>query len=110
MSSFNPKDNEFEREVQKFRTVEKTIKIFVKDKQAFMKSALDFSNQGLNVVEAIAEYYDKKNRQQEVEQLRTTHRIIVTQYWTEFNSAVDRDVTPILNLLLNKFSGNSIDN
>ena len=75
-----------------------------------MKSAQDFSNQGLTVVEAIAEYYDKKNRQQEVEQLRTTHRIIVSQYWNEFNSAVDRDVTPVLDKLLYKFSGNSIIN
>lgn len=72
-----------------------------------MKSAQDFSNQGLTVVEAIAEYYDKKNRQQEVEQLRTTHRTIVTQYWTEFNLAVDRDVTPVLEKLLSKFSGNN---
>ena len=75
-----------------------------------MKSAQDFSNQGLTVVEAIAEYYDKKNKQQEVEQLRTTHRIIVTQYWNEFNLAVDRDVTPVLDKLLAKFSGNSTDN
>jgi hypothetical protein len=92
--------------VQKFRTVEKTIKIFAKDKQAFVKSVEDFSTQGLAVVEAVAEYYDKRNRQQEVEQLRTTHRVIVTQYWREFDTAVDRDVTPVLDKLLAKFAGN----
>ena len=103
--SNSTKDNEFDLAVQRFRTVEKTIKIFAKDKQAFMKSAYDFSNQGLAVVEAIGQYYDKKNRQQEVEQLRTTHRVIVTQYWTEFNAAVDRDVTPVLDKLIAKFNG-----
>lgn len=103
--SNSTKDDEFDLAVQRFRTVEKTVKIFAKDKQAFMKSAYDFSNQGLTVVEAIGQYYDKKNRQQEVDQLRTAHRVIVTQYWTEFNAAVDRDVTPVLDKLIAKFSG-----
>ncbi|XP_054160708.1 dynamin-binding protein-like [Oppia nitens] len=103
--SSTTKDDEFNHAVHKFRTLEKTIKIFIKDKQAFMKSVEDFCHQGLAVVEAIGEYYDKRNRQQEVEQLRTTHRMIVTQYLTLFNDTVDRDVTPVLDKLLQKFSG-----
>ncbi len=91
--------------MRKFRAVEKTIKIFVKDQQLFMKSMQEFLNHGLTMIEAIADFYASKNRQPEVDQLRTTHRVIVSQYWNEFNLAIDRDVTPVLNKLLAKFSG-----
>ncbi|CAG2108460.1 unnamed protein product [Medioppia subpectinata] len=99
------KDDEFNGVMQKFRAVEKTIKIFAKDKEAFMKSVEDFSKQGLIAVEAIAEYYDKRNKQQEVDQLRTTHRVMVQQYWQQFDSQVNTDVTPVLDKLMAKFSG-----
>lgn len=99
------KDEEFSRELHKFRTMEKTMKIFIKDLNLFMKSMQEFVSQGLDMVEAIGEYYADKNRQPEVDQLRTTHRVILSQYWIEFESAINRDVAPVLNHLLTKFSG-----
>lgn len=99
------KDEIFENSEKTFRNLEKTIKIFLKDLNAFTESMQDYRMTALNVAEDIANFYQQRNIQQEIEKLRTTHFIIVTQYWEDFKVSMEKHVINPLNELLQMFAG-----
>ncbi|XP_023212162.1 dynamin-binding protein-like, partial [Centruroides sculpturatus] len=99
------KDEMFEDAEKTFRSLEKTIKIFLKDVNSFNESMQDYRMTALNVAEDIANFYQQRNAQQEIEKLRTTHFIIVTQYWEDFKISMERHVINPLNELLQTFNG-----
>ncbi|XP_015929681.1 rho guanine nucleotide exchange factor 38 isoform X2 [Parasteatoda tepidariorum] len=99
------KDEEFEKLGTKFNALEKSLKIFQKDILEYMKKAEELVATAFNMAEEIAELYQEKKNQQEVDQFRSTHRIILTQHWDVFKQTVERSINSPIKLLLQSFRG-----
>lgn len=99
------KDEDFAEAEKKFQTVEKTLKIFLKDLTAFLSQMQEFYSVVLNVAEDIGSFYQERKGLKEVNQLRSVHRIIFTQFWEDFRSSIDKRVLNVIKQLLQMFHG-----
>lgn len=99
------KDEAFEKVEQKFSALEKSIKIFLKDVGTYSEKLEEFVTTGMNMGEDIADLYQERKTQQEVDQFRSAHRIIVTQFWEAFKHSMNRSVITPLEQLLRTYEG-----
>ncbi|XP_076307019.1 dynamin-binding protein-like isoform X2 [Tachypleus tridentatus] len=100
-----PKDEAFETAVSEFHSLEKTVKVFLKNMNVFTEEMQSCVHVALSLTEDIADYYQDKRTQQEVDQYRATHHIMVNQFWEDFKVAVGKNVALPLNNLLAAFHG-----
>ncbi|XP_013774351.1 dynamin-binding protein-like isoform X2 [Limulus polyphemus] len=100
-----PKDEAFEAIASEFHSLEKTIKGFLKNVSLFTEEMQSYVHVALSLTEDIADYYQDKRNQQEVDQYRATHHIMVNQFWEDFKVAVRKNVTVPLNNLLTAYHG-----
>lgn len=98
------KDEQFDQMCAKFKSLEKTLKIFLKDLNAFLEQREDFVKMSSNFIDTVGEYYGERSGQQEVEQLKIVHAVILDEYWRDFKKQVATNVNEILNMLLTKFN------
>ncbi|XP_015783985.1 dynamin-binding protein [Tetranychus urticae] len=97
------KDEKFEEEANKFKIVEKTIKIFLKDLHCFIESMQEFVNTCFQVSENVATFYAEKCNQSDVEEFRTCQRLLKTEHWEAMKNALELHVINILKQLLSRF-------
>lgn len=101
------KDPKFDEEYEKFKCLKKTVELFLKDLNTFVLSYQDLVNAFFQLSEDIAAYYADKCRQQEVEEFRTSQRLVKTEYFEDFKKTINSKITSILQQLLNKFQNPS---
>ncbi|RWS26099.1 dynamin-binding protein-like protein, partial [Leptotrombidium deliense] len=99
----NTKDEEFDAEVLKLHSVEKSINVFLKGLTAFMDQLLELVTLTFHISEEIASFYAEKSKQVEVDELRRIDRLILTDFWEEMKVNVEENVISILKQLLSKF-------
>ncbi|GFR28534.1 dynamin-binding protein [Trichonephila clavata] len=99
------KDQEFEKVERRFTALEKSLKIFQKDVFDYTRKNEELVTTAFNLAEDIAEFYQERKTQQEVEQFRNTHRIILTEHWDTFKQTIERSINSPLKLLLQSFRG-----
>ena len=101
------KDESFDNEMNKFKVIEKTIKIFLKDLNMFTQAMSEFVNTSFQLSESIAVYYADRSKQQDVDQYRSSQRLLLTDYWDEMKKSLEVNVVSFLRQLLSKFHGPS---
>ncbi|GFT34885.1 dynamin-binding protein [Nephila pilipes] len=99
------KDQEFEKVERRFTALEKSLKIFQKDVFDYIRKNEELVTTAFNLSEDIAEFYQERKTQQEVDQFRNTHRIILTDHWDTFKQTIERSINSPLKLLLQSFRG-----
>ncbi|RWS02758.1 dynamin-binding protein-like protein [Dinothrombium tinctorium] len=97
------KDEEFDAEVSKLHSLEKSIKLFLKGINAFIEQSKELVTTSFHISEEIAAFYDEKSKQVEVDELRRIQRLILTDFREEMKRNVDEHVIDILTQLLQKF-------
>ncbi|XP_074599021.1 rho guanine nucleotide exchange factor 38-like [Brevipalpus obovatus] len=98
------KDDKFEEEYEKFKTIEKTIKNFLKNLGLFMQSFQEFVDACFQFSEDVAAFYAERCKQKEVEEFRTSHRLLKADFFEEFKQSVQSRILSILQQLLTKFT------
>ncbi|KAG8196563.1 hypothetical protein JTE90_003576 [Oedothorax gibbosus] len=99
------KDEEFDKVLRRFTALEKSLKIFQKDVCDYIKRNEELITTAFNMSEEIAEFYQEKKNQQEVDQFRSTHRTISTKHWDTYKQVIERNVNSPIKLLLQSFRG-----
>ncbi|XP_055933569.1 dynamin-binding protein-like [Argiope bruennichi] len=99
------KDQEFEKVERRFTSLEKSLKIFQKDMFDYVKKMEELVTTAFQISEDIAEFYQDKKTQKEVEQFRNTHRSILTEHWENFKQTIERSINSPIKLLLQNFGG-----
>lgn len=99
------RDEEFERHYEAFKKIEKTIKNFIKNLNAFVDHFENFLLSLQNTSENLAEFYRDKSRFKELEELRRRNKSLACEHFQSFRRSVDRHVVTVANQLLQKFSG-----
>ncbi|KFM78713.1 Dynamin-binding protein, partial [Stegodyphus mimosarum] len=97
------KDQEFEKVERRFNALQKSVRIFQKDMCDYTKKVEEFVTTGFNIAEEIAELYQERKGQQEVDQFRSAHRIILTQFWEAFKQTIERNINGLIRQLLQAF-------
>lgn len=98
------KDDKFEEEYEKFKTIEKTIKSFLKNLGLFIQSFQEFVDACFQFSEDVAAFYAERCKQKEVEEFRTSHRLLKADFFEEFKQSVQSRISSILQQLLTKFT------
>ncbi|XP_054710835.1 rho guanine nucleotide exchange factor 38-like, partial [Uloborus diversus] len=99
------KDQEFEKVAKRFHSLDKTLKIFQKEVCEYSKKYEELVACGFNIAEDIADIYQERKSQQEVDQFRSVHRVILTQFWESFKQNIERNVNSPIKMLLQAFRG-----
>lgn len=97
------KDPKFDEELDKFKSLKKTIETFLKDLNTYALIFQDLSDACFQLSEDIGAYYADKCRLQEVEEFRTSQRLLKTEYFEEFKKNLHNKIYNVLQQLLNKF-------
>lgn len=103
----NVKDNEFDSLAVKFRSLEKTLKIFIKDLSLVVESQESILKYAYYFVNSLSEFYGSRADQGEVDHLVKCHKRLLDDTWSETRKYLKHNVFEVLNVLLSKFSGPS---
>ncbi|CAM1320691.1 DNMBP (predicted) [Pycnogonum litorale] len=99
------KDESFDECEQRFRFLEKTVKVFLKDVHLFCDQMQECILMQSSLAESIADIYVEKVSLREVNEYRTVQKKIAENYWDEFKLAVANNVCVPINKLQNLFTG-----
>lgn len=99
------RDEEFEKHYETFKHIEKTIRNFVKNLNAFVDHFESFLVSLQNTSENLAEFYRDKKHHKELDELRRKNKALACEHFHQFRRTVDRHVVTVSNQLLQKFAG-----
>ncbi|KAL3842358.1 hypothetical protein ACJMK2_020381 [Sinanodonta woodiana] len=93
------RDENFEKEESKFRALEKTVKIFIKDVQAYIDQVQENLSCQESFVADLDDFYMEKRVCQEVQQYQKVFNYLKDEIFTDFKSQVsDLVVSPLTQL------------
>ncbi|XP_033117116.1 dynamin-binding protein-like isoform X1 [Anneissia japonica] len=98
-------DEEFEQHEKRFNTLEKTIKIFVKDINAYLEHLKDATAAEAIVGADISEYYANQSNLKQVNKYEAVQKRIANKLYKNYTLFVQQRVISPLNLLLIMFQG-----
>lgn len=105
--SLAPKDELFLEQERSFHALERTLRLLVRN----LDVQLNYLNEEVTALfhlgEVLATFYMERSSDQDVDEFRTTQRLILSQYWDEFKIVVERRVTAPLMTLIELFQGPS---
>lgn len=98
--SMAPKDELFLEQERSFHSLERTLRMFLRNLDVLMNYLTEEVTALFHLGEVLAMFYMERTKDQDVDEFRTTQRLIMSQYWAEFKNVVERRVTcPIMSLL-----------
>ncbi|KAK3909021.1 Dynamin-binding protein, partial [Frankliniella fusca] len=103
--SLAPKDESFLELERSFHALERTLRLFVRNLEAQLSYLNEEVTALFHLGEVLATFYMERSNDQDVDEFRTTQRLILSQYWEEFKKVVERRVTAPLVALLELFQG-----
>ncbi|XP_064634293.1 dynamin-binding protein-like [Lineus longissimus] len=98
-------DENFNREENKFKYLDRAIRLFVKNISTYMEQMKDTTMFLETISSDLSEYYMEKNRQQEVQQYQDACNTIGVDLMDKFRAEVDSRTLDPLNKLLVMFHG-----
>uniref|UniRef100_A0ABM0MY84 Flocculation protein FLO11-like n=1 Tax=Saccoglossus kowalevskii TaxID=10224 RepID=A0ABM0MY84_SACKO len=98
-------DEKFNEEERKFRDLEKTIKIFVKDVNSYLEKLQESTSSQAVVAEDIADYYANQANLDEVAKYSKSQRDLANKLYKNYTLFVQQRVVSPLNSLLIMFQG-----
>ncbi|XP_070565083.1 rho guanine nucleotide exchange factor 38-like isoform X2 [Ptychodera flava] len=98
-------DEEFVEEERKFRDLEKTIKIFVKDVNSYLEKLQEATSEQAVLAEDIADYYANQSNLDEVAKYSKSQRDLANKLYKNYTLFVQQRVVSPLNQLLIMFQG-----
>ncbi|XP_071957132.1 dynamin-binding protein-like isoform X2 [Antedon mediterranea] len=98
-------DEEFEQSEKRFNTLERTIKIFVKDINAYLEHLKDATATEAIVGGDISEYYANQSNLKQVNKYEAAQKRIANKLYKNYTLFVQQRVISPLNLLLIMFQG-----
>lgn len=99
------RDEEFERHYENFKHIEKTIRSFVKNLNAFVEHFENFLISLQGTSDNLAEFYRDKAHHKELDELRRKNKALASEHFHAFKRTVNRHVISVSIQLLQKFSG-----
>lgn len=105
--SMAPKDEFFLERERSFRSLEKTLSMFLKNLDNLLNNLQEEVVDLFYLSEIMGAFYNDRRNDQDVDEFRTTQRLIMNQYWQDFKTVVERRVTTPLLALLELFQGPS---
>ncbi|KAG1660804.1 Dynamin-binding protein [Nymphon striatum] len=99
------KDENFNEYEHRFKNLEKTARILLKDIHFFSDQMQECLLMQLSLAESICDYYVEKINLKEIQEYREVQRSITNRYWEDFKSTLDKYVFIPLNQLLKMFTG-----
>eukprot|EP00057_Strongylocentrotus_purpuratus_P017174 XP_011671648.1 PREDICTED: dynamin-binding protein isoform X2 [Strongylocentrotus purpuratus] len=98
-------DEEFDRAERSFHTLEKTIKIFVKDVHAYLEQLKEATSVEATVGSDISDYYANQSNLHEVNKYEAVQNHLANKLYKDYTLFVQQRVMSPLNSLLNMFQG-----
>ncbi|XP_077978836.1 uncharacterized protein LOC144434256 [Glandiceps talaboti] len=98
-------DENFIEEERRFRDLEKTIKIFVKDVNSYLEKLQESTSSQATVAEDIADYYANQSNLDEVAKYSRSQRDLANKLYKTYTLFVQQRVVSPLNQLLIMFQG-----
>ncbi|XP_074659754.1 dynamin-binding protein-like isoform X2 [Tubulanus polymorphus] len=93
-------DEEFNQEEEKFKGLDKAIKLFLRGLATYMEQVKDWSHAAEVCSANIEDFYADEGRQQEVKQYQDAMNAIATTLYRQFNDETDDQVSgPLLKLI-----------
>lgn len=99
------KDPEFDSLFTQFKSLEKTIKIFLKDLLLLMENQNIFLKYSHDFVQSVVDFYAGKRNIDEIILLLRTHKDIWENIWSEMKKLLKFNVIEVIEILLKKFEG-----
>lgn len=99
------RDEEFERHYERFKHIEKTIRVFIKNLTGFVEHFENFLLALQNTSENLSDFYRDKSHQKELEELKRKNKALACEHFHAFKRTVERQVVAVANQLLQKFAG-----
>ncbi|XP_034230974.1 dynamin-binding protein-like isoform X2 [Thrips palmi] len=103
--SLAPKDELFLEQERSFHSLEKTLRIFLRNLDVLLNHLQEEVVDLFHLSEALGAFYMERKNDQDVDEFRTTQRLIMNNYWQDFKTVVERRVTTPLMSLLELFEG-----
>ncbi|XP_041466815.1 dynamin-binding protein-like isoform X2 [Lytechinus variegatus] len=98
-------DEEFDKAERRFHTLEKTIKIFVKDVHAYLEQLKEATSVEATVGSDISDYYANQSNLHEVNKYEAVQNHLANKLYKDYTLFVQQRVMSPLNSLLNMFQG-----
>ncbi|GAB1611131.1 dynamin-binding protein-like isoform X2 [Argonauta hians] len=102
--SLQTKDEEFEKIEYQFRSIEKVIKVFLRDIESYLKQLDDYVICWENLCSGLDNIYNE-TQPEELKYYAEATKVVCSQYYLEFRNQVDMLVLQPLNQLLSLFFG-----
>ncbi|XP_029637819.1 dynamin-binding protein isoform X2 [Octopus sinensis] len=102
--SLQTKDEEFEKIEYQFRSIEKVIKVFLRDIEAYLKQLDEYVICWENLCSGLDNIYNE-SQPEELKYYAEATKVVCSQYYLEFRNQVDMLVLQPLNQLLSLFLG-----
>lgn len=103
--SMAPKDEQFLDQERSFHSLDRTIRMFLRNLEALLNHLQEEVTALFHLGEVLAMFYMERKGDQDVDEFRTTQRLIMSQYWSEFKTVVENRVNTPLKALLDLFQG-----
>lgn len=103
--SMAPKDELFVEQERLFNTLEKTLRLFLRNLDVLLNYLQEEVVDLFQFSEVLGAFYMERKNDQDVDEFRTTQRLIMNHYWVDFKNVVERRVTMPLMSLLDLFEG-----
>lgn len=103
----NLKDNEFDNLSVDFKSLEKTLKIFIKDLSVLVESQESVLKYSHHFVHSLSEFYGSRVDMGAIDHLAKCHKRLIEETWSETKKHLKHNVFEVLNMLLSKFSSPS---
>ena len=103
----NLKDSEFDSLSVDFKSLEKTLKIFIKDLSVLVESQESVLKYSHYFVHSLGEFYGSRVDMGAIDHLAKCHKRLIEETWSECKKNLKHNVFEVLNMLLSKFSSPS---
>ena len=101
------KDVAFEDHEKRFNDLKESVQAFTNDASRFREYIHDTIISQYNIAQNVSDLYTQKVHAREVERFRSAHKKIMSTYWNEFNTRLQKRVLKPLQSLLETFIGPS---
>lgn len=97
--SMAPKDELFLEQERSFQSLEKTVRMFLRNLDNLLNQLQEEVVDLFHLSEVLGAFYMERRNDQDVDEFRTTQRLIMNHYWQDFKTLVERRVTlPLMSL------------